>query len=377
MVSAAPRPNSEPIEAAPQQVAHEAGLRYSGDVEPGIRRKRSGKSFRYVDAQGKAVKDAATLDRIDKLVIPPAWTDVWICADPDGHLQATGRDARRRKQYRYHPRWREVRDETKYHRMLAFARALPAIRVRVDQDMARRGLPREKVLAAVVKVLETTLMRVGNEEYARDNESFGAATLRDEHVDVSGGTMTFAFKGKSGKRHEITLKDRRLAKIVKSCQDLPGQELFQYLDDDGIQRDVASQDINDYLREIAGDQFTAKDFRTWAGTVLAAMALREFESFETRKALKTNVKRAIEQVAAKLGNTPAVCRKCYVHPEILESYADGALLDFLRQKSEIELSELEGLQPEEAVVLAFLQQRLARPAGKPTARKAARTPGRS
>lgn len=362
MVSPAPRSAPSRLDAPPPQVARRAGLRYSSDAEPGIRRKAVGKGFRYVDAQGRSVKDAATLDRIAGLAIPPAWTDVWICADPDGHLQATGRDARRRKQYRYHPRWREVRDETKYHRVLEFGRALPAIRARIERDMARRGLPREKVLAAVVRVLETTLMRVGNEEYARENDSFGAATLRDEHVDVTGGTMTFAFRGKSGKRHEITLRDRRLAKIVKSCQDLPGQELFQYIDEDGTQRDVASQDVNDYLREIVGERFTAKDFRTFAGTVLAAMALRAFEGFETKKALKANVRRAIEEVAAKLGNTAAVCRKCYVHPEILDAYADGALLDFLRRKSEIELSELEGLRPEEAVVLAFLQQRLGRPA---------------
>lgn len=361
MVSLLQSAVADGLQLPPPEAAQRAGLRYSSDIEPGMRRQKTRSGFRYVDADGKPVKDAETVDRIRKLAIPPAWTDVWICADADGHLQATGRDQRRRKQYRYHPRWREVRDETKYHRMLAFGRALPAIRRRLNEDMARRGLPREKVLAAVVKVLETTLIRVGNEEYARDNQSFGAATLRDEHVEVDGGTMTFAFKGKSGKGHKIALKDRRLAKIVKSCQDLPGQELFQYIDENGEPRDIASQDVNDYLREIGGEYFTAKDFRTWAGTVLAALALRAFQSFETKKALKANVKQAIERVAAKLGNTPAICRKCYVHPEILNAYAEGALLDFLRQKSEIELSELEGLTPEEAAVLAFLQQRLGQP----------------
>lgn len=358
-------PSAADLDLPPPTAARRAGLRYSSDAEPGIRRRKSGEGFRYVDAEGRAVTAPATLDRIAKQAIPPAWTDVWICADPEGHLQATGRDARRRKQYRYHPRWREWRDETKYHRMLAFGRALPAIRKRLDQDMARRGLPREKVLAAVVKVLETTLMRVGNEEYARDNDSFGAATLRDEHVEVAGGRMSFSFTGKSGKHHEITLRDRRLARIVKSCQDLPGQELFQYIDADGVQRDVASQDVNDYLREIGGESFTAKDFRTWAGTVLAAMALQAFESFETKKALRANVRQAIERVAARLGNTAAVCRKCYVHPEILDGYADGSLRDVLRLKSEHELAAPEGLAPAEAAVLAFLRQRLARPQRRP------------
>ncbi len=342
----------------PPVVAHEAGLRYASDVEPGIRRKRRGSVFRYVDDAGRAVSSAETLDRIATLAIPPAWTDVWICADPEGHLQATGRDGRRRKQYRYHARWREVRDETKYHRMLAFGRALPGLRARVRADMAQRGLPRTKVLAAVVKLLETSLIRIGNEEYARDNDSYGATTLRDEHVDVDGSTITFEFRGKSGKKHRIALRDRKLARIVQSCQDLPGQELFQYIDDDGSQRTIGSADVNAYLQEISDDSFTAKDFRTWAGTVLAAMALQSFESFETKKVLKANVKQAIERVAARLGNTPAICRKCYVHPEVLNAYADGALIAFLKGRSEESLAAVEGLTPEEAAVLAFLQQRL-------------------
>jgi DNA topoisomerase-1 len=293
-------------------------------------------------------------------VIPPAWTDVWIAPHANGHIQATGRDARGRKQYRYHPRWRAVRDETKYGRMMAFAAALPRIRARVEADLARPGLPREKVLATVVRLLETTLIRVGNEEYARANRSFGLTTMRDRHVAVSGRSVRFGFRGKSGIRHTIDLNDRRLARVVKRCRDLPGQELFQYLDDDGRPQSIDSADVNAYLREVTGDDFTAKDFRTWAGTVLAALALREFESFDSQTQAKKNVLRAIERVSERLGNTPTVCRKCYVHPEVINAYLDGSMLETLKQIADREMAEsLHDLRPEEAAVLALLRQRLA------------------
>jgi DNA topoisomerase-1 len=312
---------------------------------------------------GKLIRDPKTLARVRSLVIPPAWTDVWICPLDNGHIQATGRDAKGRKQYRYHPRWRTVSDEDKYGRLLAFGSALPAIRKRIDADLARPGLPREKVLAAVVRLLETTLIRVGNDEYARVNGSFGLTTMRDRHVEVAPakGSIRFTFRGKSGIRHTIDLRDGRLARIVKRCRDLPGQELFQYLDETGDVQDVASDDVNDYLRSVAGEEFTAKDFRTWAGTVLAAMALKEFEAFATKSQAKKNLVRAIERVSARLGNTPTVCRKCYVHPEVIFAYLDGSLLATLKQVAEQEIAEsLEDLRPEEAAVLGLLQQRLTR-----------------
>ncbi len=347
----------------PVASAREAGLRYVHDDTPGIRRVRAGKGFRYVGPAGKPVRDPDDLRRIWSLVIPPAWTDVWICPTPTGHLQATGLDARGRKQYRYHPRWREVRDETKYGRMIAFGKALPRIRARAQQDLARPGLPREKVLAAVVRLLESTLIRVGNEEYARQNGSFGLTTLHDEHVDIRGSTIHFDFRGKSGIEHAIDLSDRKLARIVKACQDIPGQELFQYYDEDGGRHAIDSADVNAYLHEIAGAEFTAKDFRTWAGTVLAARALQEFEAFDTRTQAKKNVVRAIEEVAKRLGNTQAVCRKCYIHPAVLDAYLDGSLLQTLGQRIANEISESLGdLSPEEAAVLAFLQERLKREA---------------
>jgi DNA topoisomerase-1 len=343
------------------EAAKAAGLRYVSDARLGIRRRRAGKGFRYLDPDGKAIRDPDTLRRIASLVIPPAWTDVWISPWPNGHIQATGRDAKGRKQYRYHPRWQAVRDETKYDRMMAFGAALPAIRRRVESDLGRPGLPREKVLAAVVRLLETTLIRVGNEEYARTNHSFGLTTMQDRHVALGESSVRFAFRGKSGIKHTIGLADRRLARVVKKCRDLPGQELFQYIDDEGRPQDIGSDDVNAYLREVAGAEFTAKDFRTWAGTVLAAMALREFEAFDTKTQAKKNVLRAIETVAERLGNTPTVCRKCYVHPEIIDSYLDGSMLDTLKQVAEQELTATLGdLPPEEAAVLALLQQRLAR-----------------
>ena len=345
----------------PEEAAHQAGLRYVNDEEPGIRRRRAGKGFSYRDPRGRLIKAEPDLKRIRKLAVPPAYTDVWICADPLGHIQATGRDARGRKQYRYHARWREARDETKYHRMLAFGRALPGIRERIEADMSRRGLPREKVLAAVVKLLEMSLIRIGNDEYAKQNRSFGLTTMRDRHAEVNGSRMQFHFRGKHGKDHDIKLTDRRLARVVKACQDLPGQELFQYIDEDGVQRDVTSHDVNAYLRDVASDEFTAKDFRTWAGTVLAAFALQEFETFDSQAGIKRNITLAIEKVASRLGNTPTICRKCYVHPEVINAYIEGELLSALKGRVEEDLEEnLTGLRGEEAAVLALLQQRLSR-----------------
>ena len=347
----------------PAASARAAGLRYVDDSRPGLRRRRSGKTFVVLDAQGRRVRDLETLRRVRHLAIPPAWTEVWICPSPDGHLQATGRDARRRKQYRYHPRWRAVRDETKYARLLGFARALPALRARVDDDLGRPGLPREKVLATVVRLLETTFIRVGNEEYARHNKSFGLTTLRDDHVDVRGSTLRFHFRGKGGKRQEVGVTDRRVARVVRRCQELPGQELFQYLDDEGVVRTVDSADVNAYLREITGEDFTAKDFRTWAGTVLAALALQELRTFTSTTQAKKNVLRAVEAVARQLGNTPAICRKCYVHPGVIDAYMDGATLGAIRPQTERRMrAALNGLRPEEAGVLRLLRRRLRREA---------------
>ena len=305
------------------------------------------------------MRDGKALARIRSLAIPPAWKDVWICPTPNGHLQATGRDARGRKQYRYHPRWRATQDQHKYRRIIAFAKALPKIRRAVGRDLRKRGLPREKVLAATVKLLETTLIRVGNDEYARDNRSFGLTTMHDKHVKVRGATLRFDFRGKHGIEHEIDLQDRTLAAIVHACRDLPGQELFQYLDDDGEVRDVGSGDVNDYLREISGEDFTAKDFRTWAGTALAAQALQEFRDFDSKAAAKRNVTKAIERVAERLGNTQAICRKSYVHPAVIEAYMDRSLVKTLKRRAEKELrGTLHRLSSEEAAVLALLQQRM-------------------
>jgi DNA topoisomerase-1 len=284
---------------------------------------------------------------------------VWICPVPNGHLLATGRDQRGRKQFRYHPRWRKIRDQSKYTRVLDFAASLPKIRERVGRDLTRCGLPREKVLATIVRLLETTLIRVGNDEYAKQNKSFGLTTMRDRHVDVEGSRVRFEFKGKGGKLHTVDLRDRRLAGVVKRCRDIPGYELFQYLDENGKRQGIDSADVNDYLRKISGQGFTAKDFRTWAGTLLAAMALQEFEVVESDAQRKSNIVRAIETVAKRLGNTPAICRKCYVHPAVPEAYLDGTLIETLRQRAEKELREqLPGLRAEEAAVLVFLQQRL-------------------
>jgi DNA topoisomerase-1 len=345
----------------PIKSAEDAGLRYVTDALPGIRRRRAGRGFTYIGPDGRRITEPGQLAWFKRLAIPPAWTDVWICPIKRGHVQATGRDSRGRKVYRYHPRWREARDEVKYERMTAFGKALPRIRERVDADLRRHGLPREKVLAAVVSLLEKTSIRVGNEEYARDNRSFGLTTLRDRHAAVSSGTISFRFRGKSGKAHEVELSDPRLARVVRRCQELPGQELFQYVDDQGEQRSIDSGDVNDYLREITGEPFTAKDFRTWAGTVLAAWALAEFEQVDSEAQARRNVVRAVERVAERLGNTPAVSRKSYVHPEIIGAYLDGAVVRAARQRADRALGRgsLPRLEPEEAAVLAFLRQRLA------------------
>ena len=352
-----------PVRVDPEASAKSAGLKHVSDDRPGITRERAGEGFAYTDAQGRAIRDEATIDRVRKLAIPPAYTDVWICPDAEGHLQATGRDAKGRKQYRYHAHWRAVRDESKYDRMMAFAAALPKIRKRVDADLGRPGLPREKVLAAVVRLLETTLIRVGNEEYARTNKSFGLTTMRDRHARVGRQGVRFAFKGKSGVEHEIDLDDARLARVVGKCRDLPGQELFQYLDESGKPRSIDSAEVNAYLQEVSGRDFTAKDFRTWAGTVLASLALREFEAFDSEAQAKKNVVAAIESVATRLGNTPSVCRKCYVHPEVIGAYLDGSMLRTLERRAEAVLAKgLGTLRPEEAAVVALLQQRLKRDA---------------
>jgi DNA topoisomerase-1 len=347
-----------------RDAAESVGLVYIGSQDAGMTRRKSGKGWSYKDPSGANIRDKAVIDRINKIGIPPAYTDVWICPDERGHIQATGRDAKGRKQYRYHERFREVRDSTKYEHMLSFVDVLPTIRERVDADMRQRGLRREKIIATVVYLLETTMIRVGNADYVKQNKSYGLTTLNDRHVKVEGGELRFRFKGKSGKQWNLKLADRRVAKIVKQSQDLPGQHLFQYVDDEGEQREVSSGDVNTYLREISGSDITAKDFRTWTGTVLAALALTEFEKFDSEAAAKKNVRTAIENVAARLGNTPAVCRRCYVHPEVIDSYMSETLVLQIEHEVERELrGSVAGLRPEEALVLAFLKQRLSE---KPT-----------
>lgn len=343
--------------ADPKETAEAAGLVYVADDDPGIARHIAAEGFRYVRANGEPVRDAATLERIRKLAVPPAWTDVWICTKANGHLQATGRDARGRKQYKYHPQFREIREETKYGHLLDFARALPPIRARIAEHMSLRGLPREKVLATVVHLLEATLIRVGNEDYARTNKSYGLTTLRNPHVKVEGPELRFQFKGKGGKSWRLQVRDRRIARIVKSCQELPGQDLFQYQDEAGEVRRVTSADVNAYLREVSGMDITAKDFRTWAGTVLAALALQDCEPAGTQSEHNKNVRAAIGRVAARLGNTVAICRKCYVHPEVLAAYAQGALQ--LEIGGDREDAAADALRPEEQAVLRLLEARLA------------------
>jgi DNA topoisomerase-1 len=357
----------------PEQAAKAAGLHYVDDSLPGFSRKKVGTGFGYRDADGKVIRDAEVIKRIRSIGIPPAYTDVWICPDPRGHIQATGRDAKGRKQYRYHQRWSEIRDSTKYAHMLEFAHALPKIRARIDADMKRQGLPREKVLATIVNLLETTLIRVGNEDYVKENKSYGLTTLRNRHVDVDGKELRFEFKGKSGKLWKLKVENRRVAKIVKACQELPGQHLFQYIDENNERQEVTSSDVNDYLREISGLDITAKDFRTWAGTVLAAMALSEFEAVDSQARAKKNIKAAIERVSSRLGNTPTICRKCYVHPEVFNSYLDGNLIADIKQEVEEELKQDIGdLRPEEAALLALLHKRLGKELKKPEVKESRR-----
>jgi DNA topoisomerase I len=349
---------------APAESAKEAGLRYVSDTQPGIRRKRRGKGFTYLGADGETIHDSKTLARIRSLAIPPAWTDVWICPSPNGHLQATGRDAKGRKQSRYHPRWREVRDETKYERMLTFGAALTTIRERVEQDISMPGLSRQKVMATIVRLMETTLIRVGNEEYARNNHSYGLTTMHDRHAHVNGSTVSFKFRGKSGKLHAVDVRDRRLANIIRRCQDIPGYELFQYIDEEGTPHSVDSADVNDYLREISQQDFTAKDFRTWAGSVLAYTTLRELEPFESASQAKKNVVATIKNVAERLGNTPSVCRKCYVHPGLLDCYLDGVISEDLKETvkhaEEKSAAPHQGLREEELGLIRLLEQTVAR-----------------
>ena len=344
-----PQPGLHPVKSAAL-----ARLRYVTDQRPGIRRLKSGNGFRYIGPNGQVIRRKEVLARIRALAIPPAWTDVWICPDPRGHLQATGRDAKKRKQYRYHPDWRATRDETKFDRMQAFARALPTLRRRTRADLARPGLPREKVLATLVQLLERSLIRVGNEEYARQNDSFGLTTMRARHVRVTGGTVRFQFRGKSGKHHTIDVNDWRLAHVVKQCRDLPGHELFQYVDADGKRQRVDSGDLNTYVRDVTGEEFTSKDFRTWWGTVLAVTALRELQPGRNKTHCEKNVLLAIEAVAGLLGNTRAVCRKSYVHPGVIDCYVDGSLAQILERRAK-GAKPAAGLRPDELALLTVLK----------------------
>lgn len=329
------------ITVEPQRAARLAGLRYVTDAVAGITRRRVGRGFSYRDPSGERIDDPEEIERIKAIAVPPAWEDVWICTYANGHLQATGRDARRRKQYRYHPEWSRARNEDKFERIVEFGEVLPRVRKRVDKDLSLPGVQRDKVLAAVLRLLDTSLMRVGNTEYARLNESFGATTVRDEHVDVHGQTISFHFTGKSGKQHDVRVVDRRIARVVQRCQELAGQELFAYVDEDGEVRDVGSSDVNDYLRESAGEGFSAKDFRTFGGTVLAA------ESLALAEDPNNAVAGSIAEVASELGNTPAVARSSYIHPAVLEGYAEGTLpVDDLREA----LDEGGGRLTEELVI---------------------------
>lgn len=338
----------------PRSAAHAAQLRYVNDAMPGIHRSRAGKAFRYIDPTGARVRDVQVLKRIKALAIPPAWTEVWICSVENGHIQAIGRDRRKRKQYRYHAQWREMRDEQKYGQLLAFGHTLPAIRKHVERDLARPGLPRKKVLATLVRLLESTLIRIGNEEYARENKSFGLTTLRDRHVEITGATIRFQFRGKSGIEHSVDVKDRKVARILRSAADLPGEELFQYIDTSGERRSIESADVNQYLRQITGQEFSAKDFRTWAGTVLAVQALQTFPAFTSTVQAKHYVSQAIAAVAKILGNTKSVCRKCYVHPHVIEAFLDGSLRNSIEKISK---RPRRGLRPEEWKTLMFLENR--------------------
>ena len=352
--------NSAEIEIVePRDAAKSAGLKYVSDAEPGLQRRKAGRGFVYLFADGSKLTDSDTLARIKALAIPPAWTEVWICSHARGHIQATGRDAKGRKQYRYHPRFREVRESTKFERLASFAGALPGIRAKVAEHMALPGLPREKLLGTVVHLLETTLIRIGSDDYAKQNGSYGLTTLKSRHVTVGESDVRFSFTGKSGKQWLLRVSDRRIARIIRACQDLPGQELLQYVDEQGNPKELNSSDVNAYLREITNADITAKDFRTWAGTVLAAMALNEMQTFDSEAQAKRNLRNAIEAVATRLGNTPTICRKCYIHPEVLTAYLDSQLALDLKSKGNSELRDnLTCLKPEEAAVLALLKVRL-------------------
>jgi len=354
------RPAMALVPLEPEAAARHAGLHYveMSPLPAGIRRVKSGKGFRYVAPDGSTIRDKAEIKRIHAIVIPPAWTEVWICPSPLGHIQAVGRDARGRKQYRYHARWRDVRDENKYGQLVAFAAMLPAIRRRVRRDLARRGLPREKVIATVVRLLELTMMRIGNEEYARHNRSFGLTTLRDHHATIRGRALVFQFRGKSGKEHRLRVEDSRLSRIVKACQDLPGYELFQYLDDEGKRQSVDSSDVNAYLREITGADVSAKVFRTWAGTVRALAAMRAWKAEESARQRGPStriVSDMVKEVARQLGNTPTICRKCYIHPAVIQSFQKGDLRETLEHLAG-QPSPVHGLNENERLTLLFLSE---------------------
>jgi DNA topoisomerase I len=336
--------------------AESAGLRYFSDSRPGLRRRRAGKGFYYVGVDKQVVRDVPQLRRIRALAIPPAWTDVWISPASNGHLQATGRDSKGRKQYRYHPKWRETRDQAKYDRMVAFGKSLPRLRRVVRRHLRLPGLCREKVLATVARLLETTLIRVGNEEYAQTNKSFGLTTLRGRHVRIKGSTLNFQFRGKSGKIHSVSVDDKRLAHIVQGCMDIPGYELFQFLDESGQPQPVDSADVNAYLKQITGDEFTAKDFRTWAGTILAAVALCESGGFTLQSEAKRNIVQAVQSVAEQLGNTPAVCRNCYINPAVVDAYMNGITIDTLARNVKVGAMRQAGLRSEEAAVIVLLEE---------------------
>jgi DNA topoisomerase I len=351
MGDSATPPTAATLSLDPAAAAAAVRLRYVSDTGPGIRRQRAGRGFRCLDNDGRSVTDPLTLQRVRKLAIPPAWRDVWICPTSSGHIQAVGRDARGRKQYRYHARWREVRDETKYARLLDFGRALPRLRRQVRRDMDRPGLQREKVLATIVHLLETTLVRIGNPEYARDNGSYGLTTLRNRHVSVRGPRLRFEFRGKGGKLHTVDVNDRRVANIVRRCQDLPGHELFQYIDESGQRQTVNSADVNEYVRQTAGSEFTAKDFRTWAGSVLAYNSLRAAR-VHGRRPMKKDINTSVSAVADSLRNTPTICRKCYIHPAILEMQETRAR----RRPTQVSRKRFSlALRPEERAVLALLE----------------------
>ena len=339
--------------------AKAAGLTYVTDAQPGITRKRAGTGFAYYTARGTRITDPAERRRVAAIGIPPAWADVWICLEEDGHIQATARDAKGRKQYRYHPRFRALRDESKFDRMLAFSEALPKLREQIERDLALPGLPLRKLLATLVRLLDTTLIRIGNEEYLKANRSVGLTTMRRKHVVVQGHTLTFAFRGKSGVQHEIAVTDRRLARIVKQLQDAAGQELFHYHDDDGTRRAVDSGDVNDYLRELTDEEVTAKDFRTWSGTMLAARALREMGPPATEREAKRNVNKALDEIAQRLGNTRAVARKYYVHPAIVSAYHRGVAWPQPKRARRGQRPSA-ALRRDEVAVLQFLHTELKR-----------------